>query len=59
VTGVGGAEKGTLTFMVGCEADKFAQIKALLESMGKNIVHCGPNGNGQVRARQRHWRRFL
>eukprot|EP00047_Mylnosiga_fluctuans_P012406 m.25856 g.25856 ORF g.25856 m.25856 type:complete len:319 (-) comp4215_c0_seq2:36-992(-) len=46
--GVGGAEKGTLTFMVGAEAAAFARIQALLANMGKNIVHCGPHGTGQV-----------
>jgi 3-hydroxyisobutyrate dehydrogenase len=46
--GVGGAEKGTLTFMVGGEETAFTQARPLLESMGKNIVHCGANGTGQV-----------
>ena len=46
--GVGGAEAGTLTFMVGGSAAGFQQAKYYLEMMGKNIVHCGDNGNGQV-----------
>jgi 3-hydroxyisobutyrate dehydrogenase len=46
--GVGGAEAGTLTFMVGGEAADFERAKPLLEAMGKNIVHCGASGNGQV-----------
>ena len=46
--GVGGAEAGTLTFMVGGEAKHFETAKALLAHMGKNIVHCGSAGNGQV-----------
>lgn len=46
--GVGGAEKGTLTFMVGGEAAAFARARPLLSLMGKNIVHCGPVGSGQV-----------
>jgi len=46
--GVGGAEAATLTFMVGGEASDFAAAKPLLASMGKNIVHCGGSGNGQV-----------
>ena len=46
--GVGGAEAGTLTFMVGGEADDFERAKPVLQAMGKNIVHCGGIGNGQV-----------
>ena len=46
--GTGGAEGGTLTFMVGAAAAIFEQIKPLLSHMGKNIVHCGTSGNGQV-----------
>ena len=46
--GVGGAEAATLTFMVGGEAADFEWAKPLLQSMGKNIVHCGGAGNGQV-----------
>jgi 3-hydroxyisobutyrate dehydrogenase len=46
--GTGGAEAGTLTFMVGGETGDFERVKAILECMGKNIVHCGGAGNGQV-----------
>lgn len=46
--GVGGAEAGTLTFMVGGEASAFETAKPVLQCMGKNIVHCGGAGNGQV-----------
>lgn len=46
--GTGGAQAGTLTFMVGGEDDEFAHARPVLEAMGKNIVHCGPAGNGQV-----------
>ncbi len=46
--GVGGAEAGTLTFMVGGDAHDFEAAKPILQSMGKNIVHCGGSGNGQV-----------
>jgi 3-hydroxyisobutyrate dehydrogenase len=46
--GTGGAEAGTLTFMVGGSAENFARAKPVLEAMGKNIVHCGDAGNGQV-----------
>jgi 3-hydroxyisobutyrate dehydrogenase len=46
--GVIGAEAATLTFMVGGEAKTFARAKPLLELMGKNIIHAGAAGNGQV-----------
>lgn len=46
--GVGGAEAGTLTFMVGGDARDFEVAKPVLQAMGKNIVHCGGIGNGQV-----------
>jgi len=46
--GTGGAEAGTLTFMVGAEPQLFERVKPLLGHMGKNIVHCGGAGTGQV-----------
>ena len=46
--GVGGAEAATLTFMVGAEAPDFDASKPLLQAMGRNVVHCGGRGNGQV-----------
>lgn len=46
--GTGGAQAGTLTFMVGGSEDDFARVKPVLENMGKNIVYCGGTGNGQV-----------
>ena len=46
--GTGGAEAGTLTFMVGGEEGLFNRMKPLLQEMGKNIVYCGGAGNGQV-----------
>ena len=46
--GVGGAQAGTLTFMVGGNADAFARAKPILEAMGKTIVHAGGAGNGQA-----------
>jgi 3-hydroxyisobutyrate dehydrogenase len=46
--GTGGAEAGTLTFMVGGKLADFEEAKSLLGNMGKNIVHCGGAGNGQV-----------
>ena len=46
--GTGGAESGTLTFMVGAEATLFERIRTLLAQMGRNIVHCGTPGTGQA-----------
>ena len=46
--GTGGATVGTLTFMVGGEQADFDIALPVLQAMGKNIVHCGPAGNGQV-----------
>ncbi|UYN97522.1 MAG: 3-hydroxyisobutyrate dehydrogenase [Enhydrobacter sp.] len=46
--GVGGATAGTLTFMVGGPSAAFAKARPILEKMGKNIVHAGGSGNGQV-----------
>jgi 3-hydroxyisobutyrate dehydrogenase len=46
--GTGGAEAGTLTFMVGGDTGVFERIAPVLRHMGKNIVHCGESGTGQV-----------
>src|SRR5690606_12359216 len=46
--GTGGATAGTLTFMVGGDKADFDAALPVLQAMGKNIVHCGPSGNGQV-----------
>ncbi len=46
--GTVGAAAGTLTFMVGGEPDAFQRAQPILAAMGKNIVHCGAAGNGQV-----------
>ena len=46
--GTGGAEAGSLTFMVGGELSLFNQMTYLFQAMGKNIVYCGDSGNGQV-----------
>jgi 3-hydroxyisobutyrate dehydrogenase len=46
--GMGGAIAGTLTFMVGGSLESFKSSKPLLSSMGKNIVHCGELGTGQI-----------
>jgi len=46
--GVGGAEAGTLTFMVGGSDAAFEQAEPYLAQMGKNIIHAGGAGNGQA-----------
>jgi 3-hydroxyisobutyrate dehydrogenase len=46
--GTGGAQAGTLTFMVGATASDYEKTKPVLQAMGKNIVHCGAVSTGQV-----------
>jgi len=46
--GTGGAVAGTLTFIVGGEADTLEAARPYLEKMGKNIFHAGAAGAGQV-----------
>ncbi|MCR9219571.1 MAG: 3-hydroxyisobutyrate dehydrogenase [Alphaproteobacteria bacterium] len=46
--GVGGAEAGTLTFMVGGPEEAYEAARPFLDVMGKTIVHCGGAGNGQA-----------
>jgi 3-hydroxyisobutyrate dehydrogenase len=46
--GVGGAQGGTLTFMVGGSAQAFTRAQSILDKMGKTIVHAGGAGNGQA-----------
>lgn len=46
--GVGGAEAGTLTFMVGGDAAAFEAAQPYLQVMGKTIVHAGGAGTGQA-----------
>lgn len=45
-----GAIDGTLTFMVGGDAEALARVTPLLSKMGKaeRIVHVGPSGAGQI-----------
>lgn len=46
--GVGAAEQGTLTIMVGGTPEDFAAAKPLLGAMGKKVLHVGPIGHGSV-----------
>ncbi|AMA44696.1 3-hydroxyisobutyrate dehydrogenase [Pseudomonas alabamensis] len=46
--GTGGAAAGTLTFMVGASPALFDTLKPVLAVMGRNVVHCGEVGTGQI-----------
>lgn len=46
--GTGGAQAGTLTFIVGGAASDFERAKPILEAMGENIFYAGESGAGQV-----------
>lgn len=46
--GTAGAAAGTLTFMVGGQAEALEKARPILAAMGKNIFHAGPDGAGQV-----------
>ncbi|XOV82103.1 MAG: 3-hydroxyisobutyrate dehydrogenase [bacterium] len=46
--GTGGAQTGTLTFIVGGEADALTRATPVLEAMGSNIFHAGAAGAGQT-----------
>ncbi len=46
--GVGGAEAGTLTFMVGGDPIAFQDAAPLFDIMGQKAVLCGEAGNGQA-----------
>jgi 2-hydroxy-3-oxopropionate reductase len=43
-----GAEKATLSIMVGGKPEIFEKIKPIFEILGKNIVHIGNHGDGQT-----------
>lgn len=46
--GTGGAEKGTLTVMVGGDAAVLERARPVLQAFGKKIVHCGGIGAGDA-----------
>jgi len=46
--GVGGAEQGTLTFMVGGTEKAYKMMLPLFEVMGKKSLLCGSSGSGQA-----------
>jgi 2-hydroxy-3-oxopropionate reductase len=43
-----GAQQGTLSIMVGGDAEALARVRPVLEAVGATIVHAGPSGAGQV-----------
>lgn len=43
-----GAIDGTISIMVGGEAKIVERCRSVLEVLGKNIIHVGPNGMGQT-----------
>lgn len=43
-----GAKNGTLSIMVGGEADQLTKAMPVLQAMGKTITHVGPTGAGQT-----------
>ena len=43
-----GAKNGTLSIMVGGEADQLDRAMPVLQAMGKTITHVGPIGAGQI-----------
>jgi 2-hydroxy-3-oxopropionate reductase len=46
--GFQGAQAGTLSIMIGGEADALERCRPVLEAMGKTINHIGASGAGQV-----------
>jgi 3-hydroxyisobutyrate dehydrogenase len=46
--GRSGAEQGTLTIMCGGDAAAFERVRPVLAAFGKNIVHCGGVGAGDM-----------
>jgi len=46
--GIGAANAGTLTFMVGGSAEGFGRAEPFLADMGKAVIHAGASGTGQT-----------
>ena len=42
------AEDGTLTIMVGGQADQFERARPLFDAMGSLVLHVGPTGHGEM-----------
>lgn len=50
-----GAERGTLTIMVGSTKETFERARPILSALGTNIYHCGPIGTGAVAKLSNNW----
>jgi 3-hydroxyisobutyrate dehydrogenase len=50
-----GAERGTLTIMVGSTPEAFERARSILGVLGTNIYHCGPIGSGAVAKLSNNW----
>jgi 3-hydroxyisobutyrate dehydrogenase-like beta-hydroxyacid dehydrogenase len=50
-----GAERGTLTIMVGATPAAFERARPILGVLGTNIYHCGPIGSGAVAKLSNNW----
>ena len=46
--GIMAADAGTLAFMVGCEAEQFPAVEAILTPMARAVIHAGAAGAGQA-----------
>lgn len=46
--GPAGAAKGTLSCMLGGDAEVIARVQPMLDAIGEKFVHVGPNGAGQL-----------
>lgn len=46
--GTQGAEQGTLSIMVGGKAETFQRVLPVLRAVGRNIIHVGDHGAGQI-----------
>ncbi|MBY0563081.1 MAG: 3-hydroxyisobutyrate dehydrogenase [Hyphomonadaceae bacterium] len=46
--GTAAAQGGTLTFMVGCREQDFAEFEEALKPMAKAVIHAGASGAGQA-----------
>jgi len=46
--GVEGANNGTLSIMIGGDADILDKVRPVLEAMSTRIIHIGPTGSGQA-----------
>jgi 3-hydroxyisobutyrate dehydrogenase len=53
--GTFGAEAGTLAIMVGGRKEVFDRCEPILKAMGKNVVHCGDLGAGEVVKLVNNW----